>query len=119
VQRQGPGLDVDLDEVPILDESDWTADRGLRGDLQDDGAEGGPAHPSVGDPQHVVDVLVEQLLGDLDVAKLRRARITPRPDVLQDEHRVACDVKLRSVDPRVHILDRGEDDGRAPVAHEV
>src|SRR4029077_2558189 len=49
------GLDVELDQVPGLDQPEGAADRRFWRDVQDDGSKGRPAHARVRDADHVGD----------------------------------------------------------------
>src|SRR6476661_5224224 len=71
VQMNEALVDVDLDLVTGLHESERTADEALRRDMEDAGAVACPAHAAVGDADHVAHALAKQTLGDRQHAPLR------------------------------------------------
>src|SRR6516162_8615482 len=50
--------------ISVADQRQRAAHGGLGSDVQDDGAERGPAHPRVGDADHVFHALLEKLFRD-------------------------------------------------------
>ena len=80
---------------PVAHQRQRPAGRGLRRDVQHDGAVGGARHARVRDAHHVLDARRQQLLGDRQEARLRHGGGAARAGVLQDEEIVGRDVELR------------------------
>ena len=95
VQVEAAGRDVERDRVAGLDERERAAGEGLGRDVEHAGAVGGAGHPGVGDPDHVSDAGLQQLLGDREHSPLRHARAAERARVAEDEDRVGGDVERR------------------------
>ena len=100
-----PGVDaargrVELDQVSGTHQAEGTALSRFRGDVQHDGAEGGAAHPCVGDAHHILDAEPRELLWDRQIARFWHAGRAFRARVAQHQHRLRGDVEVRIVDPR-------------------
>src|SRR5262245_45392200 len=58
------------DAVAVAHEAQRSAGRGVRRDMEHDGAEGGAAHACVGDADHVLDAALRELLRNRQIAGL-------------------------------------------------
>src|SRR6201996_1510665 len=81
LHAEPPAGDVELDDIPVADKSQWAADEGFRRDMQDAGAVAGAAHARIGDANHVADSFGEHLLWDRQLAPFRHARRSDRASV--------------------------------------
>ena len=84
-------------------------------DVEHDGAEGGAAHPGVGDPHHVADPGPREVAGDRQVAGLGHAGRAAGAGVAEDEDVVRGDAGRRVVEAGGEVGGRVEDDGAALV----
>ena len=71
---------------------------------------GRAAHARVGDPHHVANALLEQLLRNREHAPLRHTRSAERSGGLQDQHGILGNGQIRAVDARFQIVVIFEDD---------
>ncbi len=85
VQMDAALVDIDLDLVAGLHEGERTADEAFRRHVQDAGAVAGAAHARVGNAQHVLDALLQQLARDRQHAPLRHAGPAERTAALQHD----------------------------------
>ena len=118
VQVEAAVGDVEGDLVAGLDEGEWAAGEGLGRDVEDAGSVGGAGHAGVGDPDHVSDAGLQQLLGDREHSPLRHARAAERAGVAEDEDRVLGHIQVWVVDAGGHVRVVLEDDRRARVGEE-
>ena len=107
--------DVQLDEVASAYGRERTASRRLRCGVDDHGAERGAAHTGIADPYHVADALLQEFLGDGQVADLRHTWPAQWPAVLQDEDTFGCHRQVGVVDAGAQIVHVPKDDGSAAV----
>ncbi len=110
LHAQAPSGDVELDDVAVAHQSERTADKGFRRDMQDAGAVARAAHARVGDANHVADALGQHLFRDRQLTPFRHARRSDRPGVLKHQDRILVDVEIRIVDAGGHVVIILEDD---------
>ena len=96
-----------------------SARRGLRRDVQDDGAGGGAAHAAIRNAHHVFDAGARELPGDRDIARLGHPRRAARTDVAQHQDVIALDVERLVVDAADEVIDVVEDHGATFVLHKL
>ena len=87
--------------------------------MQDHRAVRRAAHARVGNTDHVLDALLEELLRNGRGAPLGHAGRSLGSDALQHEHGAFVHGEIRVVDPRVQIRVVLEDDGAAAVGQEL
>src|SRR5882672_4233015 len=104
LQVQFALFDVQFDEIAVPDESQRSADKGFRGDVQDAGAVAGAAHARVRQAHHVAHPLLEELLRHRQHAPFGHARAAERPGVAQHQHRVGVDLEVVAIDARRHVV---------------
>jgi hypothetical protein len=105
------GVNIELDEVTSLDQPEWTANRRLRGDMQDNGAVRRSAHPGVRDSNHVSDAGSQQFGGNRQVAPLGHAWRPLRAGILQDHDGLGPDIEGWIIDSPTKVVDVIEHDG--------
>ena len=111
--------DIEDDHIALLHQRQRTAGGRLRRDVQDDGAIGGAAHARVRDPHHVGDPFLQDLGRQAQISDFGHARISLGAAVLEHHDRAFVDVQRRIVDALVIVFDGLEDDGAAPVTHQI
>ena len=87
--------------------------------MQDAGAVTRPAHPGVGDADHVPDTFAEKLVRYREHAVLGHARAALGACVAEHENRVGADVEPGIVDATLHVPVVLEDDRGPRVAQEM
>ena len=119
VEVEPPGLHVERDLVARLDQCERPSGERLGRDVQHAGPVGRAGHARVGDPDHVADARLQQLLRDREHSPLRHTRPAQRTRVAQDEDRIRRDVQRRIVNPRGHVVVVLENDRRARVGQQL
>src|SRR5262245_49831021 len=91
-------LDVELNVISVLDQSQWSAHGGLWRDVQDDRSVGRPAHPRIADPYHISYASLQQLRRQRHVTDFGHPRIPFRAAILQDHDTGLIYLQIRIVD---------------------
>ena len=113
LQVQAALRHIQLDNVPVFNQRQRTAQRAFRRHMQDDGAVGGAAHARIGDPDHIAHTLFQQLLRDGQITDFGHAGSADGTGVLQHQHMIFRDLQRGIVHPRLEIRHIFEDDGRS------
>ncbi len=119
VQVQAALFAVQLDEVAVAHGGQRAACRGLGRHVQHHGAVGGAAHAGVGDADHVLHALPQQLRRQAHVAHLGHAGVALGAAVLHDHHAARVDVQVLIDDARLVVLQVLEHHGPAPVLEQL
>ena len=96
-------LHADSNPVTRPHQSERSADRAFRRDVEDDRAEGCTAHARVGDPDHVLHARPRKLGGYRQVARFGHPGAN-RPRILQHQRIVGMNVQIRIVDAGREIV---------------
>src|SRR6185437_12730083 len=94
LDRQTTPRNIELDDVTGPHQRQRSAKRRFRGDVQDDRAEAGTAHPSIADPDHVGYTSLEQLGRQRDVRHLGHPWIAAGPGAPDDEAVVSLNIDV-------------------------
>lgn len=100
------------DHITALHERERTTSGGFGCRVQNDCAERGPAHPCIGNADHVANALTQQLTRKARIPDFGHARIPLGATVFQDHYAVDGNVKIGVINACFVIIDILKDDGR-------
>src|SRR6266481_4726316 len=111
VQMQSTSIDIQVNYISILNQSQRASCSGFRRDMKHYCPKRSSAHACVGDAHHIGDAFLQNLRRQRHIPNLRHSRISTRAAILQHENRLFIDVKIRSVDTLIKVFNIVENYG--------